>query len=224
MSESKKKAKVQTLRDALGRFTKRNFPEPLYDVICDEMQDALHIYSFARLHTEYTPTIIGPSVCLTSTIAPLRLSPIFGHMACVCTRFRDVLRRFRAKSVEVIVAHINYDLLCDVKYVMNYANICLFLGHMDLQWELLFQEQKIYLIRAYRFQGWVTILGVSQNCNSKVCRKIRFEEAAIEAMTMDERVSKRDEILNLLMEDIQTWPTFSPLRAGDGMVLVTFNV
>ena len=95
---------------------------------------------------------------------------------------------------------------------------------MDVRWELMFQEQNIYRIRVYRFDGWVTYLGVSQNCNSKVCRTIRVEEAAIEAMTMDERTSKGDEILNLLMEDIQTWPTFSPLRAQDGMVLVTFNV
>lgn len=222
MSETKKKA--NRARDARGRFTRnRDFPEPLYDVMCGYIQAALHIYSFARLHTEYTPTIIGQNVCLTSTIAPLRLSPIFGHLACVCTRFRDVLGRFRAKPVEVVVALINYDLLHAVKYVMNYTNN-IFMEHMDLQWELMFQEQKIYRIRAYRFEGWVNFLGVSQNCNSKVCRTIRVEEAAIEAMTMDERVSKRDEIWNLLMEDIQKWPTFSPLRAQDGMVLVTLNV
>ena len=223
MSESKKKVKVERVRDARGRFTQnRNFPEPLYDVMCGMIQDALHIYSFARLHTEYTPTIIGQIVSLTSTIAPLRLSSIFGHLACVCTRFRDVLGRFRAKNVEFVVAHINYDLLRDVKYVMKCAFT--FLEHMDLEWELLFHEEKIYRIRVYRWDGWVTFLGVSQNCNSKVCRRIRVEEAAIEAMTMDERVSKTDEILNLLMEDLETWPTLSPLRAQDGMVLVEFNV
>ena len=213
MSESKKKAKVQTLRDAQGRFTKRNFPEPLYDVMCDIMQDSSHICSFAHLHTPYTPTIIGHYACLTSTIAPLRLSPIFGPMACVCKRFRDVLRRFRAKSVEVVVAHINYDLLRHVKYVIDCTNILP--QHMNLEWELMFHEQIIYRIRAYHFDGFVTFFGVSQNCNSQVCRRIKFEQAAIEAMTMDARVSKRDEILNLLWEDLQTWPTLSPLSDQD---------
>ena len=208
MSESKKKVKVERVRDARGRFTQnRNFPEPLYDVMCGMIQDALHIYSFARLHTEYTPTITGNLWCLTSTIAPPRLSSILGQLACVCTRFRDVLRRFRAKNVEFVA--INYDLRSDLQYVVDYASILL--KHKDLEWELMFQEQKIYRFRAYLSDGWFTLLAISQNCNSKVYRRITVEEAAIEAMTMDERDSKRDEILNWLMEDLETWPTLSPL-------------
>lgn len=201
MSESKKKVKVERVRDAQGRFTQnRNFPEPLYDVTCAMIQDALHIYGFARLHTEYTP-------CLTSTIAPPRLSLILGQLACVCTRFRDVLRCFRAKNVEFIA--INYDLRSDLQYVVDYASILLM--ENDFEWELMFQEQKIYRLGVCLSNGWFTLLAMSQNCNSKVYRRITVEKAAIEAMTMDERDSKRDEILNWLMEDLETWPTLSPL-------------
>lgn len=215
MSETKKKAK--RARDTQGRFTKqlwsvvgkRDVPEAFYDVICDKFQNELQTFAPARLNTDYTPTIIENSEHMTSTIGRPTLPSIFGLMACVCTRFRDVLRRFHAQNVEFVVAHINEELLWDCKYITNYAFTLM--PQISLVWELMFQKKKIYRIFAYRFGGQLTLLAKHQDCNSKWCKRIKVEEAALAAMTHDEILSKRDEISNLLMQDLQTWQTLSGL-------------
>ncbi len=85
------------------------------------MWGGLQIFAPARLNTDYTPTMIENTAHMTSTIGRPRLHSIFGLMACVCTRFRDVLRRFHAQNVEFVVAHINEDLLQDCKFITTYA-------------------------------------------------------------------------------------------------------
>lgn len=228
MSETKKKAK--RARDTQGRFTKklwpaagkRDVPGAFYDVICDKLQKELQTFAPARLNTDDTPIIIENSARVTSTIGRPTLPSIFGLMACVCTRFRDVLRRFHAQNVEFVVAHINEELLWDCKHITNCA--LTLMPQISLVWELMFQKKKIYRIFAYRWDGRLTLLATSQNCNSKVCKMIKVEEAALAAMTHDEILSKRDEISNLLMEDLQTWQTLSGLSAQEIVVLVAFNV
>ena len=202
---------------------KQTLPEGMYDVICGRIQESLHIYSFARLNTENTPHIIDGRSHTTSTIGPTRLHPDFGKMSCVCKRFGDVLKRFRAKKVEFVEAHITSDLLQQCKSVI--CNASTMTHHIKVEWDLMFREQNIYRIRAYRWDGWLTFLGMSQKCDSKSCRSIRVEEAAIEGATMEVLVSKRDEILNLLMQDLQTWPTLTPLRdRDDTMRVAMYNV
>ena len=228
MSETKKKAK--RARDTLGRFTKklwpvtgkRDVPEAFYDVICDKLQNELQTFAPARLNTDYTPTMIEKTAQMTSTIGRPTLPSIFGLMACVCTRFRDVLRRFQTQNVEFVVAHINEELLWDCRYITNCA--LTLMPQISLAWELMFQKKRIYRIFAYRHDGLLTLLAKSQNCNSKVCKMIKVEEAALAAMTYDEILSKRDEISNLLMEDLQTWQTLSGLSVQESVVLVDFNV
>jgi hypothetical protein len=199
---------------------KQNLTESMYDVICGKIQEALRIYSFARLNTEYTPTIIGQNACTTSTIGPTRLHPDFGQMACVCKRFRDVLTHFRAKKVEFVESHITSDLLQQSKRVIY--NAFIMTHDINVEWELMYKEQKIYRIRAYRFDGWLTCLGTSQKGDSKLCRSIRVEEAAIEGMPLEALVQKRDAIVNLLMQELQTWPTLTPLSGQDCTTLVTY--
>lgn len=200
---------------------KKNFPEALYDILCGKMKEDLHIYSFERLNTEYTPTTIGPNACTTSTIGPTTLHPYFGRMACVCRCFSAELKRFRANKVELVEALITSDLLDQCKHVISTAFTMT--SQIGVQWELMFHEQKIYRIRAYRRSGWLTVHFTSQKDDAQSCRSLRLKEEANEAMTMVAFASKKDVIVNLVMQDLETWPTLTPLGdQGDYTVLVTF--
>ena len=127
---------------------------------------------------------------------------------------------FHSEKVEVVETLVTSDLLDQCKHVISTAFTMT--PHIGVQWELMLHEQKIYRIRVYRRGGWLTVHGTSQKCDSQLCRSLRLKEEAIEVMTIEAFDSKKDVIVNLLIQDLQTWSTLTPLRDQDYTVLVTF--
>jgi hypothetical protein len=233
MSESKKKVKCvpkthtldpKVLEEKLLQVVKeRNFPAELYDVWCNKMQDELKTYLKAHVCNEYTQQ---PANCMTSTIRPGSLNPVFQMLACVCTRFRDVLKKFRAGAVEFVVADINSELLLQCKRLIFTA--IKWYTTVDMQWELMFQEKCIYSIRVCTINGFLIFYCSHQEGGERYTTKIQVEKVTIKAATEDSRRLIRDDISNRLMDDLQTWQSLSHITHhdldADRPDVVTYNV